>query len=310
MRTLLVALVLAVAFLHSVASAEDQSPEKRRPVFRPTAGRVKRVTIPTQTAPAAAPSPSASSSPQPPGTSSPEPMTVSVAPSQPVAMPAAERRSKDPSGVEGQYRVDGATAVVQVRRLLGDIYHLTSTDGLEGVGILDGPTYRGVFRYTGAVDPKLKGVSGDHLIDWSAPTEARVRESQRGATRMTAWTWRRIETPGEKSPSTPPNVIVAAPGRRTPAFGEYVYVEELPEALTKVAPDYPEELKRAGIDGTVIVQALVLEDGTVGETRVQKTIPRLDDLAVAAVRQWRFKPALSKGAPVAVWVAVPVRFAP
>jgi TonB family protein len=39
-----------------------------------------------------------------------------------------------------------------------------------------------------------------------------------------------------------------------------------------------------------------------------KGIQMLDAAAVAAVRQWVFKPALSNNKPVAVWVAVPVRF--
>jgi TonB family protein len=34
----------------------------------------------------------------------------------------------------------------------------------------------------------------------------------------------------------------------------------------------------------------------------------LNDAAVNAVKQWVFKPALSNNKPVAVWVAVPVRF--
>jgi len=44
------------------------------------------------------------------------------------------------------------------------------------------------------------------------------------------------------------------------------------------------------------------------DTKVVKSIPMLDAAAVACVRQWIFKPALSKGQPVSVWVAVPVKF--
>jgi len=47
----------------------------------------------------------------------------------------------------------------------------------------------------------------------------------------------------------------------------------------------------------------------VREVRVVRSIPMLDEAAVTAVRQWVFKPALSQNRPVAVWVAVPVRFA-
>jgi protein TonB len=93
-----------------------------------------------------------------------------------------------------------------------------------------------------------------------------------------------------------------------PAFGEYVVVEELPEVLNTVPPAYPAEAREARAEGTVQLQALVLKDGSVGDVRVTQSVPLLDAAAMACVRQWRFKPALSKGAPVAVWVAVPVRF--
>jgi len=105
------------------------------------------------------------------------------------------------------------------------------------------------------------------------------------------------------------SIVVAPPtDEDLPKFGEYVYVEELPEAITKVAPQYPDLAREASVDGTVMVQALVGKDGKVKDTRVVKSIPMLDAAAVAAVRQWVFKPALSNNKPVAVWVAVPVKF--
>jgi periplasmic protein TonB len=104
--------------------------------------------------------------------------------------------------------------------------------------------------------------------------------------------------------------IIVAPQSEDelPKYGEYVYVEELPEAITKVSPQYPDIAREASVDGTVMVQALVGRDGRVKDTRVVKSIPMLDAAAVAAVRQWVFKPALSNNKPVAVWVAVPMKF--
>jgi TonB family protein len=58
--------------------------------------------------------------------------------------------------------------------------------------------------------------------------------------------------------------------------------EELPEAITKVAPTYPDIAREAGVDGTVMVQALVGKDGRVKDTRVVKSIPMLDAAAAAA----------------------------
>jgi protein TonB len=104
------------------------------------------------------------------------------------------------------------------------------------------------------------------------------------------------------------DIVVAPPGDELPAFGAYVYVEELPEAITQVKPLYPDLAREAGVDGQVVVQALVGKDGKVKDTRVVKSIAMLDAAAEAAVKQWVFKPALSNNKPVAVWVAVPVKF--
>jgi TonB family protein len=114
---------------------------------------------------------------------------------------------------------------------------------------------------------------------------------------------------GEGEGESGDSLIIAPEVESMPAFGEFVYVEELPEAITKVAPDYPDIARQSGIEGTVMVQALVGKDGKVRDTKVVKSIPVLDDAAVRAVSQWVFKPALTNNKPVAVWVAVPVRFA-
>ena len=103
--------------------------------------------------------------------------------------------------------------------------------------------------------------------------------------------------------------MVAPPSEdELPKLGEYVYVEELPEAVTKVPPEYPDLARSANVDGTVLVQALVGKDGRVKDAKVVKSIAMLDGAALSAVKQWVFKPALSNNKPVAVWVAVPVRF--
>jgi periplasmic protein TonB len=113
-------------------------------------------------------------------------------------------------------------------------------------------------------------------------------------------------TPGVSSEG---ELVVAPPTEdELPKLGEYVYVEELPEAVTKVQPEYPEMARSANVDGTVMVQALVGKDGKVKDAKVVKGIPMLDAAALAAVKQWVFKPALSNNKPVAVWVAVPVKF--
>ena len=112
-----------------------------------------------------------------------------------------------------------------------------------------------------------------------------------------------IPAPGEDSAATAQRKMM-----NIPKFGDYVYVTELPEAVERVAPAYPEAARQAGVSGTVMVQALVLADGTVADTRIVKSIPPLDEAAASCVRKWKFKPARNNEGPTAVWVGVPVTF--
>jgi protein TonB len=109
------------------------------------------------------------------------------------------------------------------------------------------------------------------------------------------------------APAPPPAKTPATRVDSSASTGEHI-VDELPEAITKVAPELPEQARAAGVAGVVMVAAHVREDGAVDSTRVVRPIPLLDDAARACVQQWRFKPALRKGTPIAVWVTVPVRF--
>ncbi len=81
-----------------------------------------------------------------------------------------------------------------------------------------------------------------------------------------------------------------------------------PEAISKVPPAYPAEAREQNVQGTVVVQVLIDERGRVIDTRIVQSVPLLDAAAVAAVRQWLWKPATLSGHPVAVWQAVPVKF--
>jgi TonB family protein len=98
------------------------------------------------------------------------------------------------------------------------------------------------------------------------------------------------------------------PASSLPQLGEYVEVDELPEAISRVNPIYPPEAKAQRLEGTVVVQVLLGADGLVKDTRVVKSVPALDAAAVASARLWSFKPGMLHGRPVAVWVAVPIKF--
>jgi protein TonB len=57
------------------------------------------------------------------------------------------------------------------------------------------------------------------------------------------------------------------------------------------------------------VEAVVLEDGRIGDVRVGRSLhPDLDQAAIGSVRQWRFRPGLRNGSPIAMIVTVDVSF--
>ncbi|UCH64181.1 MAG: energy transducer TonB [Fidelibacterota bacterium] len=73
---------------------------------------------------------------------------------------------------------------------------------------------------------------------------------------------------------------------------------------------YPPMAKKAEIEGTVVLQVFVSDKGLVEDMVVQKGLPGtgLDEAAVRAIKQVRFKPAMQRDTAVGVWIAIPIRF--
>src|SRR5688500_117971 len=70
----------------------------------------------------------------------------------------------------------------------------------------------------------------------------------------------------------------------------------MPSVLKEVKPDYTTPAREAGIQGTVTLDCVVRSDGSVGETRVTRGLdPGLDAQAIAALKQWQFKPGKRDG---------------
>ena len=84
-----------------------------------------------------------------------------------------------------------------------------------------------------------------------------------------------------------------------------------PEVLTRVEPTYTREAMRARLQGFVTLQFVVETDGSVGPVRVVTSLDPvngLDAAAVAALKQWRFKPARKDGMPVRVALTLLLTF--
>lgn len=82
-----------------------------------------------------------------------------------------------------------------------------------------------------------------------------------------------------------------------------------PEKLNAPQPQYTEIARKARIQGVVILQAIINEQGDVVNVTVLKGLPMgLSEAAESAVVQWKFKPATLNGKPVAVYFNLTVNF--
>jgi protein TonB len=82
-----------------------------------------------------------------------------------------------------------------------------------------------------------------------------------------------------------------------------------PILVTRVKPDYTRAAQMAGLEGDVVLEAVIDERGRVTALRVLRGLdPGLDQAALDAVRRWRFKPALRNGKPVKVFYILTVHY--
>jgi protein TonB len=82
----------------------------------------------------------------------------------------------------------------------------------------------------------------------------------------------------------------------------------VPVKTRDVRPSYPPIAQSARVQGIVIVEATIGADGLVKDAKVLRSIPLLDEAALAAVRQWQFTPTFLNNVPVPVIMTVTVQF--
>ncbi len=80
--------------------------------------------------------------------------------------------------------------------------------------------------------------------------------------------------------------------------------------LQQIKPEYPRELQQAGVQGTVLIRAVISKEGDVISPKVVNTDidPRLAQLALDAVKQWRYQSSLLNGEPVETTTTMTIDF--
>jgi TonB family protein len=77
---------------------------------------------------------------------------------------------------------------------------------------------------------------------------------------------------------------------------------------SKVNPEYPADAREARIQGVVVLKVQIDEEGNVVQVELVSGHPLLAEAAIEAVKQWKYKPYLLNGNPIAVETQVMVNF--
>ncbi|HTQ81433.1 MAG TPA: TonB family protein, partial [Thermoanaerobaculia bacterium] len=110
-----------------------------------------------------------------------------------------------------------------------------------------------------------------------------------------------------ETPSPPPG---AADGKPLPFDAKKVEKAlTRPEILFRLSPRYTEEARKAHVEGAVIVESIIDEEGCVINAKLLQGLdPGLDEAALQSIRRWVFKPATLEGKPVKVYYSLTVNF--
>ncbi|MEO0161311.1 MAG: TonB family protein [candidate division WOR-3 bacterium] len=134
-------------------------------------------------------------------------------------------------------------------------------------------------------------------------------------------TTRREETPKPPPTVSPEKLLEAAASKETttvaappppPVTPPKPSVITRPEPIKRVLPKYPEAARAIGATGKVIVKVVVGIDGKVKSATIYSSFgnPACEEAALAAAKQWEFKPATKDGEPFEQTIQIPFDFKP
>lgn len=162
------------------------------------------------------------------------------------------------------------------------------------------------------------------------PAQAKVADARLDADSLNQQRLQQIETERDSEPgptaaspvtgaqtqAAEPAVPTVVPPAGPPAVrqGDLIELSTLdqpPTLVRSVPPSYPPMARKQRLEATVIISALISENGDVLETRVLRGDPRgigFDEAALAAARASKFSPPMKDGKRVRTWLAYPYRF--
>jgi TonB family protein len=108
----------------------------------------------------------------------------------------------------------------------------------------------------------------------------------------------------EHIPADAPSLVAGVPAQRVRVSREV----EQSLLVYQVGPMYPPDAREQHVEGMVVLQILIGEDGRVHDIKPLSGHKQLVPAAIGAVEQWRYQPYLLNGRPVEVETEVTVNF--
>lgn len=115
-------------------------------------------------------------------------------------------------------------------------------------------------------------------------------------------------------PPSPGPIFQPEPEPDRPAVESVVYPAvppggTQPQVVRRVMPRYPSEARARGVEGSVLIRAIIRRNGTVDDVQILSDLPNgLGEAAAKAVNRWHFRPATYRGEPIDVYYTVTVNF--
>ncbi len=110
--------------------------------------------------------------------------------------------------------------------------------------------------------------------------------------------------------SPPPRSAVPPTVALRGANGEILGTLARPQPVSQKAPTYTKEACEAKVEGTAIARCIITEEGALRSCHLLKGLPHLDEAILAALREWKYVPAVMNGKPVAVSYVLTIHIEP
>lgn len=120
--------------------------------------------------------------------------------------------------------------------------------------------------------------------------------------------------PGLERPTGAISIPVGRPASAGSGTGlgnvfDLASLDQIPVARVQSRPVYPSEMRRAGVNGQVVVRFIVDAQGNVRDAQAVRSTHRdFESAAVEAVLKWKFRPGKKGGVPVNTRMQVPIGF--